>query len=371
MFSKRTVLNEAMIHRCSMIGVFLLAPIATAAETAVFPGRTWEHKAPASVGLDAAKLAAMSDYIGGRGCVVRGGTMIHTWGDPSRRGDVASACKPWFSHFLFKAVEDGKIASLDEKLSRWEPRLNGLNAALGHKDRQITWRHVANQTSCYGVRDAPGTAYCYNDWQMALFRDTLFLKVYGASNETVDAKVLHPLLTDVLQCEDNPTFLAFGTNDRPGRVGVSVRDFARFGLLYLHEGNWNGRQLIRREHARMAVSQALPARLPRAGFSVAEMIPGQRTIGSGRIPDNQTHHIGSYSWLWWTNGVDAAGRRHWPDVPIDAYGAFGHGGPRAMIVVPSLDLILSWNDARIRGKEMENEAFKRLVSAAGWQRPGG
>ena len=31
MFSKRTVLNEAMIRRCSMIGVFLLAPIATAA----------------------------------------------------------------------------------------------------------------------------------------------------------------------------------------------------------------------------------------------------------------------------------------------------------------------------------------------------
>ncbi len=89
MFSKRAVLDEAMIS------MLLLAPIATAAERGVFPGRTWEHRTPTSVGLDAAKLAAMSEYIGGRGCVVRGGTMIYTWGDPSRRGDVASACKPW------------------------------------------------------------------------------------------------------------------------------------------------------------------------------------------------------------------------------------------------------------------------------------
>lgn len=394
MFSKRTVPDEAMIRTFSMIALLLVAPIATAAETAVFPGRTWEHKTPASVGLDAAKLAAISDDIGGRGCVVRFGYMVYTWGDPSLRGDVASAAKPWFSHFLFKAIENGRIATLDDKLSEWEPRLTEINAALGYKDRQITWRHVANQTSAYGVLGAPGTVFCYNDWQMALFWDTLFLKVYGTSNETVDAKVLHPLLTDVLQCEDNPTLMACGGKDqaavsgsrradptdngalrermsahgRPpaGRVGVSVRDFARFGLLYLNEGNWNGRQLISREHARMAVSQPLPARLPRAIFSAAEMIPGQRTIGSRRIPDNSTHHFGSYSWLWWTNGVDAAGQRHWADVPVDAYAALGHGGLRAMIVVPSLALILSWNDTRIRGKEMEKEALKRFVSASGW-----
>ena len=27
------------------------------------------------------------------------------------RGDVASAAKPWYSHFLFQALEDGKIAN--------------------------------------------------------------------------------------------------------------------------------------------------------------------------------------------------------------------------------------------------------------------
>jgi len=90
------------------------------------------------------------------------------------------------------------------------------------------------------------------------------------------------------------------------------------------------------------------------------MIPAQRSIGSKRIPDNQCDHVGSYSWLWWTNGIDREGRRHWPDVPVDTYGCFGHGGLRAMVVMPSLDLIISWNDTKIRGGEMENHALKLL-----------
>jgi len=329
----------------------------------VYPGKNWAPRTPAEVGLEAVKLDAFRDYVGGRGCVVRSGYLVYAWGDVSQRADVASAAKPWYSHFLFKALEDGRIPSLEEKISRWEPRLNDLNPGLGFKDRDITWRHLANQTSCYGITEAPGTAFDYNDWQMALFWDTLFLKVYGATCEDVDEKVLHPLLTDLLQCEDHPTFLAFGPEDRPGRLAVSVRDFARFGLLYLRQGNWNGRQLISREWATRAVTSPLPNELPRAVGQAAEMIPGQRSLGSRDVPDNQGDHLGSYSWLWWTNGVDREGQRHWPDAPTDTYGAFGHGGPRAMIVLPSLDLIVSWNDAHIRSREMENQALKLLVGA--------
>jgi hypothetical protein len=70
--------------------------------------------------------------------------------------------------------------------------------------------------------------------------------------------------------------------------------------------------------------------------------------------------VGSYSWLWWTNGVGRDGAQHWPDVPVDTYGCFGHGGLRAMVVMPSKDLIISWNDTKIRGSEMENYALKLL-----------
>ncbi len=344
------------------------APIRADDLEAVFPGKAWAKKMPSQVGLDGDKLEQFSHFVGGRGCVVRRGYMVYAWGDVGRRADVASACKPFYSHFLFKALEDGAIASLDEKAMRFEPRLRQINEELGFKDADIAWRNFANQTSCYQLIEKPGTAYAYNDWQMALFWDTLFLKVYGAGYEDVDNRVFHPLLTDPLQCQDDPTMMAFGTQNRPGRVGISTRDFARFGLLYLRQGNWNGRQLISREHARMAVTSPLPNAIPRAGDKAAQMIPGQRSIGSLNKPDNQTDHFGSYSWLWWINGVDRDGSRMWPDARRDTYGAFGHGGPRAMWVNPSLDIVVSYNDANLRvwtsgPKNPTNTAMKLLVDA--------
>ncbi len=326
----------------------------------VYPGKEWAIKKPNEVGLDVKKLKEIGDYAGGFGCVVRHGYMVYSWGDASRRKDVASAAKPFYAHFLFKAVEDGKISGLDEKVNKWEPKLNQINKDLGYKDRGIRWRDFANQISCYGLAEAPGMAYAYNDWQMALFWDTLFMKVYGVSYETVDTDVLHPVLTDQIQCQDNPTFMAFGVKDRPGRLAVSPRDFARFGLLYLRKGKWKDKQLVSVNHATMAGTSPLPNSIPRSAGREAEMIPGQRSIGSKRIPDNQCDHVGSYSWLWWTNGIGRDGARHWPDVPVDTYGCFGHGGLRAMVVMPGKDLIISWNDTEIRGSEMENHILELL-----------
>ncbi len=329
----------------------------------VSPGAEWATKSPEEVGLSPERLKAFSDFAGGFGCVVRHGYMVYSWGDPGRRMDVASAAKPVYAHFLFKAVEDGRIFSLDEPVCKWEPRLKQINPALAYKDSRITWRHMANQISCYGLVEEPGTAYAYNDWQMSLFFDTLFTKVYGATHATIDSQVLHPLLTDLIGCQDAPTVLAFGEDDRPGRLGISPRDFARFGLLYLRGGRWGGRQLLSPEYARMAVTSPLPNLIPRAGDKAAEMIPDQRSIGSRQVPDNQTDHFGSYSWLWWINGVDRQGNRHWPDAPTDTFGCFGHGGIRAMVVLPSLDLIVSWNGTGIEGHEKEMEAMRLFVAS--------
>jgi len=356
-----------MAARPSISAAIALAALASAVAAAgparVFPGKTWQTRRPADVGLEASGLKSCADHVGGRGCVVRYGYMVYTWGDAAKRADVASAAKPVYAHFLFKALEDGRIPSLDQPAFEWEPGLKPINARLGHKDRGITWRHLANQTSCYGLTHKPGTAYAYNDWQMALFWDTLFTKVYGATFANVDETVLRPLLADPIGCEDQPTLMAFGTANRPGRLAISCRDFARFGLLYMNKGNWNGKQVLAERLAAMAVSQPLPNAIPRATGAAAEMIPGQRSIGSRRIPDNQTDHMGSYSWLWWTNGVDREGRRHWADAPADAYGAFGHGGKRAMVVLPGLDLVISWNDARWQGRANENEALSLLVKS--------
>lgn len=364
MAEAQTTLRECLARydaRCAECRALLLATGVYGQLDArhTFPGDEWGSASLEVSGMDEDGLNAMAERLGGRGCVVRYGRMVYTWGDAAQRGDVASAAKPFYSFFLFQALEDGRIGSLDEPVVGVEPRLESVPHG-----RQITWRHLATQTSCYGVADAPGTAFCYSDWQMALFWDCLFARVHGATYEDVDETVLRPMLTDVLQCEDDPTFLAFGAGDRPGRLAISPRDFARFGLLFLHEGRWGMQRLLPPDTVERLVRSPLPAALPRASMEAAAMIPGQRSIGSTRVPDNQCEHLGSYSFLWWVNGQDAQGNRLWPGVPADAYGAFGHGGKRAMVVIPSLDVVVSWNDARCDGWQDSGAALRLLVEAA-------
>ena len=323
----------------------------------------WPGATPAESGLRSHGLADYAAFVGGRGCVVRQGRLAYTWGDVSRRGDVASACKPVYTHFLLLALQEGRISTLDQPVTPLEPRLHDLNPDLGHKDRGITFRHLVTQTSCYGLQERPGTAFAYNDWQMALFVDLLFTRIWNVPWTSVDDLLLKPRLSDPLGCEDAPTLIGMGTGERAGRFAVSPRDFARFGQLYLQHGQWDGKSLLPGEWISFATGSPLPATLPRAGTKAAAMIPGQRSLGSRKIPDNQTDHFGSYSHLWWVNGLEANGQRHWPDAPTNLFAALGHGGIRGLAVLPSLDLVVSWNDARTDTPEKENEAFRLLQAA--------
>jgi hypothetical protein len=327
---------------------------------AVFPGKAWAVKKPGAVGLDTDKLARFYRAMGGRGCVVRHGYLVGTWGDAVRSGDVASAAKPVYAHFLWKALAEKKGPGLDEAVVKYSPGLRDLNRRLGFKDRGITWRHLVTQTSCYGVSEAPGKAFDYSDYQMALFWDLLFGGLYRVAPDRVDAAVLHPEFVRVLGCQDRVSMLAFGARNLPGRLAISPRDFARFGLLYLREGNWNGKQVLPAPLVRRAVGTPLSNAVPRTAGTLAEMLHGQRSIGGG---NNQTDHMGSYSYLWWINGIDRAGVRHWPDLPVDACAALGHGGMRGLLIVPSLDLVVSWNEARIEGRAAENRVLQLVVGA--------
>ena len=367
--------------------LLLLSPSIAVAQTAVaptlsgitpvYPGAAWSFKTPAELGLDKNKLDAFQSFLGGRGAVVRYGYMAYTWGDQAYKADIASAVKPIFSTFLFKAVEQGKLGAVDQRINTFESCVDGINATLGYKDRAITFRHMANQLSGYGVKEQPGVAFDYNDWQMALFVDTLFLKVWGAGSwSNVDASVLRPQLADALHMQDAPSMNVSG--QQPGRVAISVRDFARVGLLYMRKGNWNGNQVLSQQNALRAVTEPVPSSVPRTQAVAAQLCPGQRTIGSTAIPDDQNDHYGSYSWLWWVNGVTpqryphygkSSTHRYWWDAPVDTFAACGHTNcKRGMVVIPSLDLVVSWNDTRLDQSGMDasmtmNELLKRLVSA--------
>ena len=325
----------------------------------VYPGETWASKTPGEVGMDGEKLSSLA--FGHAGCIVRYGYMIKTWGNPASTSAGGSEVKPFFTHFLFKAVEEGRLRSENALVSDFEPRLKSLNPALGYKDRRITFGQMARQISCYGVQEAPGTAFDYNDFNMALFGDTLYFKVYGATSwQEVTERILRPKLTAPMQWQDNQAY------DIHGRLRVSLRDDCRFGLLYLRHGKWNGRGLLRARDLHKIVNSSLPGSFPRTKGVPADLIPGQRRMGDFQGGINQTDHFGSYSDAWWTNGITREGKRRLPDAPPDLYGCEGGNSEvfSGMFVFPSLDLIVAWRSA-LRGDTnvTVNGFFKTVLSA--------
>lgn len=332
-------------------------------QAAVFPQAAWEIRTPEQVGLRTASLDGLRSYLGGRGAVVRNGYLVYTWGNVHEREDVASAAKPLYTFFLFKAVEQGLLWSPGARAGRAGATcLLTLNPSLKHKDSGITFRHMANQMSGYGVREAPGQVFDYNDWQSALFWDTLFLDVWDTSYAAVDAAVLGPQLSSKLRFQDAPTLMAFGTDDRPGRLAISPLDFCRFGLLYLRHGDWNGVRVLSEELALTAVTRPVPREMPRTEAIEADMCPDQRSLGSTVVPDDQIHHDGGYAWGWWVNGRALDGWRRWPHGESNVYAALGHDERRGLAVLPCLDLVVSWNDGRADGMD---EILRRLYEAAG------
>jgi CubicO group peptidase (beta-lactamase class C family) len=325
------------------ISVILLAlpsgvQAAGAKQPVVYPANEWEERTPEQAGLSSEKLKALAELSGGQGCVVRHGYLVYAWGDPTKSGEIASAVKPVISTLLMLAVQNGKLTSVDATISDFRPELLKLDQG---KNAGVTWRHMGSQTSGYGLIEPPGEAYAYNDSALALYYDTLMQCVYKQDG----TGVLKEQLGDILGFQDAYTFEAFGPNNRPGRLAISVRDLARFGLLYQRGGRWKDKQVIKPELVRLALSSLVPIDLPRTSGKDAEMLPNQRSLGGGK--DQTPVGPGMYSFNWWVNRTDKNGKRLFADLPPDAFAALGHGGKRALWVIPSLDMVVAWNDANV------------------------
>jgi CubicO group peptidase (beta-lactamase class C family) len=265
------------------------------------PTERWEERTPEAVGLRRASLDALAEHVRGRGVVVRGGYLAYHWGAYTTPGDLASARKPVISTLLLYGVQDGIISSPDETLDRYLPGLREIN---GGKDAAITWRHLGSQTSGYGWSERPGAAWSYNDFALALYVDTLFDHAFKAD----PTEVLHKYVSRPLQFEDDSHFNAETQPGvrRRGRIALSPRDHARFGLFYLRGGTWHGQQLLRRDLVDEALTSVVPADLPATAGIDAEMLPGQVSHGGGKRTNRRGP--GQYSFNWWLNLPDREGK---------------------------------------------------------------
>jgi CubicO group peptidase (beta-lactamase class C family) len=304
--------------------------------------------------MSAEKLERLANNLGGRGCVVKDGYIVQSWGNQSEKSDWMSSAKPVFSTLLFFAIEEGRVKDVHQRIVEF-------GWPLRPKDRPIEFYHLANMISGYKRPEGPGEAWAYNDYAIQLYQKTIFERVFKANPEKVLAATnrLGPM-----QFEDKISF----RKDKP-RVIASVRDFARLGWFWLNKGKWNDRQLLPKAYFDQYMKPHVPREHPLTTEGDGEDYLGIGTYGGGSAHFTD-YGSGIYGFNWWFNGT---GRLHpkaltWPDAPADTIMSIGAGGNNA-VIIPSLNLVLAsarGNWGRLQAGDPNskfNEHIKLLVAA--------
>jgi CubicO group peptidase (beta-lactamase class C family) len=321
----------------------------------IFPHASWEHREPSELGLNKADLEQLAISLGGRGCVIKDGYVVITWGDQAEKGDWLSSAKPVLSTLLFFAIHEDLVKSVDQPISDfgWD---------LKPKDQQITFRHLGSMTSGYARPEPPGTAWAYNDFAIQLYQKTLFDRVFKGSPEEAS---MDPKRFGALQLEDG---LSFTKSNR--RLIASVQDFARITWFWLNRGKWRDTQLLPRRFFDDYMKPQTPKHLPHTAEADTDDYLEIGSYGGGS--DHFTEFgAGIYGFNWWFNDT---GRLHpdsltWPDAPKDTVMSIGAGGNCAALI-PSENLILvcaqgNWGELKAGepGSKM-NQHLKLLIKAA-------
>ena len=112
-----------------------------------------------------------------------------------------------------------------------------------------------------------------------------------------------------------------GSGNNGKQLNLSAREAARFGLLFLNRGHWNGKQLVSErwvdEATRVQVSGTVPH-----GFA-----------------ERSSEGPGEYGFNWWVNGVKPNGQRKFPGAPSHTFCGAGHNNNRCFII-PEWNMVI-------------------------------
>ena len=346
----------------------LAAQTASVKSTPYFPGAgSWQRKAPAEVGLDAAKLkeaVAWAEAHGSKwdfqkdqvrtfgkvlgalpaqraatnGLILRHGYIVAEFGDTKTNDPVYSVAKSFLSTTASLAFAKGLIRSVDDRVADYIHD-GGYDSPHNAK---ITWKNHLQQESEWegelwgknanflGIEEfgngqrkpreihEPGTYYEYND--VRINRVALSLaRVFGKPlPDVLRENIMDPIGAShewkwqgygpksTVQINGKPVESVSGGTRWGGGLWINSQDLARFGLLILNHGNWEGRQLVSRKWIEEA------------------------TTPSAHGPD--------YGYLWWLNTK----QKEWPSGPRSSFAAIGNGG-NIIWIDPDHDIVLVWH----------------------------
>ncbi len=300
--------------------------------------------APLPPGVDAAALEAASDWAFDRESpeqvtlsliVVHKGKVIHERYAPGV--DVTTRTRTWstaksIAVTLFGILVDQGKMELDRPLGfDWLPRARSPET---DPRNVITLRHVLNMSSGLYTVDSRGMEYATGSglayWAGASAvngaRNRALMREPGTFWDYENYDTILAVYAMKLALGDDQTYLEFPRRALLDRIGMrntllsvdrfgdfilssqvytNARDLARFGLLYLKDGMWDGERILSKEWIEFARTPA-PATADRGNF-----YGGQWWL----VPDTRT------------------------DVPGDAYSTAGNRGQFA-IVIPSHDVVI-------------------------------
>lgn len=234
------------------------------------------------------------------GLIVYKGYIVAEWGEPQRCDMTHSVTKSFLSSVVGLAVDRGLIRSVQDIVAGYVPpiELYGQPVARPADDygkpelltpfetphnRTLTWDHMLRQTSDWEgtlwgkpdwadrpdpdpakwlnrPRNVPGrgtagTVYEYNDVRvnaLALAATSVWRKPLP---QVLKEELMDPIGASTtwrwtgyrnawIVLDGQPVQSVSGGGHWGGGMFINAYDMARFGLLTLHRGNWNGRQLL-------------------------------------------------------------------------------------------------------------------------------
>jgi CubicO group peptidase (beta-lactamase class C family) len=321
----------------------LVWPAADPNDPVADPNHGWVAGAPADVGMDPTLLDSAEAYAktgGGAGMITRHGKLVRKWSDSLGDADpvnditidsktpVKSTTKSIGGIALALALDDG-LLTLDD-LATAHLSTVGNPPVTNPQDQlnQIRIFHLATHTAGFekdGVAPdllygPPGTTFFYSDGGLNWLADVLTTKhgkdLYALLNDRVWRPI--GITTDDLVWSQRATVNGLQFRRLASDISTNANAMARIGLLYLRNGMWNGTQILKESSVKLA------------GTPVPQI---------AQIPvHNETEFPNAtkkYGLLWWTNA-----NKELPDVPADAYWAWGLGDS-LIVVIPSLDLVIS------------------------------
>lgn len=274
------------------------------------------------------------------GLIVHGGRIVAEWGDPEKVDNTFSVAKSFLSTTVGLAWDRGMIPSLDDRVRSYVPPIElaagdgepgdeaGRRVKLlfeSEHNRQITWDDMLRQTSDWEgtlwakpdwadrpdrdpstwltrPRNEPGTVFEYNDTRVNLLALVATSVWRRPLSEVLREYVMDPIGASPTwrwHGYDNSWIILDGTMVQSvsggshwgGGMLINAYDLARFGLLTLHEGEWNGKRIISEEWIDKATTPG-PAN-PGYGFMNFYLNPERSRYPSA--PENTWTHTGAGS----------------------------------------------------------------------------